>query len=94
MLMFWPHSDPFPPDPNAPPPRSGRPPRPRLANAAAVPAARDASPLERELAQLRLIGPAAGAELRRIVYRDSERAAARPPATAPSPSAPTGVRRR
>jgi hypothetical protein len=67
MRMSWPHPDRFPPDPNAPPPRSERPPRPRLAIEAPVPAARDAAPLERELAQPRLIGAAAGAELRRIV---------------------------
>jgi hypothetical protein len=92
--MNWPHSDRFPPDPNAPRSPSGRRLRPRLAIEAPAPAARDAALLERELAQLCLIGPAAGAQLRRIVYGDGDQVAARPPTTAPSRQAPTGPRRR
>jgi hypothetical protein len=66
--MLWDHSKPFPLDPNAPlsppdcaasvpPPASES---PHLAD-------RYADALERELAQMHLIGPAAGAELRCIV---------------------------
>jgi hypothetical protein len=94
MRMNWPHSDRFPPDPNVPPSPSERLPRPRLAIEAPVPAARDAALLGRELAQLRLIGPAAGAQLRRIVYGDGEQAGARLPTTASPRQAPTGPRRR
>jgi hypothetical protein len=92
--MNWLHSDPFPPDPNAPGPPSDRLTRPRLAIEAPVAAAQDAELLEREPAQLRLIGPAAGAELRRVVYGDAEQAAARLPSTAPLRQPPTGLRRR
>jgi hypothetical protein len=65
--MIWDHSDRFPPDPNAPPSPAVRAARPRAPIEGGKPAPH-ADPLERQLAQLRLIGPAAGAELRRIVY--------------------------
>jgi hypothetical protein len=70
--MTWNHSELFPRDPNAPPSPSDRTTRPRLAIEAPMAAAQNADLLDRELAQLRLIGPAAGAELRRIVYRGGE----------------------
>jgi hypothetical protein len=92
MRMNWPHPDRFPPDPNAPPPRRGRPPRPQLALEAAAPAARDAAPLERELTQPRLIGPAA-ARPRRLVHGDGDRAAHWPPTTASPREASPGPRR-
>jgi hypothetical protein len=94
MRMSRPHPDRFPPDPNAPAPPSKRVPGRPLALEAPAPAIRDAALLERELAQLSLIGPAAGAELRSIVYGDGERAAARRPTTARSPRAATRPRRR
>jgi hypothetical protein len=66
--MTWDHSEPFPPDPNAPPPPSDRGNRPRLANEGPTSPAQDADAPEREPAHVRLIGAAAGAQLRRIVY--------------------------
>lgn len=73
--MTWDPSLPFPPDPNAPPSRSHRVRRAQLAIEAPARSSPNADALERELTQLRLIGPAAGAELRRIVYGDVEQAA-------------------
>jgi hypothetical protein len=67
--MLWDHSKPFPPDPNAPPPASDRAAGfSCLAGETRTEAAQNAEPLECERAQARLIGAAAGAELRRIVY--------------------------
>jgi len=66
--MIWDHSEPFPPDPNAPPSPSDRGRPPRLANEGSTPSAQHADALERERAQVRPIGLAAGAGLRRIVY--------------------------
>ena len=76
------HSERFPPDPNAPPSPTDRVARPRPPIEGRKPAPHP-DPLERQLAQLRLIGPAGGAELRRIVYGDATfraalRAAPRP----------------
>jgi hypothetical protein len=88
--MLWHHSEPFPPDPNAPLPRPQRATQLRLATEALAPAAQDADPLERELAQLRVIGPAAGAELRRIFYGHGERTAAAPATSAACRQAPPG----
>ena len=66
-MMLWDHSEPFPPDPNAP---RSRPDRPKRLLGLAAEASEWAAPdaLERDLAQVHLIGPAAGGELRRIVY--------------------------
>ena len=65
--MIWDFSQPFPPDPNAPPSPSDRATRPRPAIEAPA-AAVNGDALEHDQAQLRLIGPAGGAELYRIVY--------------------------
>jgi hypothetical protein len=81
--MFRDQSDPFPPDPNAP--RRGIAPA-RADTFPLDPAAPPRRPacswiadaLERDLAQMRLIGPAAGAELRRIVHGDGAPEAAKP----------------
>jgi hypothetical protein len=73
VRVIWDHYVPFPPDPNAPSFPSDRLSRPRLASEASTPAAHSPDALERELAQLHLIGPAAGAELCRIVYGAGER---------------------
>jgi hypothetical protein len=71
--MFRDRSDLFPPDPNAPPPPPGRGVSvPRRMLEARAEADRNAGAFERELAQLRLIGPAAGAQLRRSVYGAGE----------------------
>lgn len=83
--LIWDHSVPFPPDPNAPSFPSDRLSRPRLASEASTPAAHIPDALERELAQLRLIGPAAGAELCRIVYGAGERGTSSRGAVACSP---------
>jgi hypothetical protein len=66
--MIWDFSQPFPPDPNAPPTPSDRASRPRPAIEAPAAAVQHGDALEHDQAQLRLIGPAGGAELRRIVY--------------------------
>jgi hypothetical protein len=73
--MIWDHSLPFPPDPNAPPSPAAGVRRARLAIEAPARSLPKADAFERELAQLRVIGPAAGAELRRIVFGDIEQAA-------------------
>jgi hypothetical protein len=66
--MLWDHSKPFPLDPNAPPPPPDCPASfPRSAPERPDVADRNPDALERELAQMHLIGPAAGAELRAIV---------------------------
>jgi hypothetical protein len=66
--MTWDHSEPFPPDPNAPPPRPDRMgPSGRMDGPPGL-AAQIVVALERQLAQLLLIGPAAGAALQRIVH--------------------------
>ena len=64
----WDHSEPFPPDPNAPPPRPDRVTPSRRMDEPPGLAAQIVVGLERELAQLLLVGPAAGAALHRIVY--------------------------
>jgi hypothetical protein len=69
MSMSWDHAEPFPRDPNAPTSPSDRVGPPRLVS----PAARIAGALDRALAQLRLIGPAAGDELRCLVYGEEIR---------------------
>jgi hypothetical protein len=74
--MSWRHGEPFPLDPNAPVPRLQPATRPRIAIEAPAAASHDVDPLERELAQLLLIGPSAGAELRRTVYGHGEPTAA------------------
>jgi hypothetical protein len=67
--MTWHPSEPFPPDPNAPPSPSHRLSRPqRIAVQAPAAASRISDALERELAQLHLVGPAGGAELHQLVY--------------------------
>jgi hypothetical protein len=66
--MIWDQSEPFPPDPNAPPSPSDRTRRRRLANEGPTSPVENADALEREPAQVRPIGQAAGAELRRMVY--------------------------
>jgi hypothetical protein len=89
--MFWHHSEPFPPDPNAPLPRPQRATQLRFATEAPAPAAQDADLLERALAQLRVIGPAAGANLRRTAYGRGERTAAAPATSAACRQAPPGA---
>jgi pimeloyl-ACP methyl ester carboxylesterase len=82
-------SDPFPIDPNAPqrrPDRAARLRHPRPA--AGAEALRTADALEREPAQLHLIGPAAGAELRRSIHGDSEHDQAPTTPTSNPPIAP------
>jgi hypothetical protein len=66
---FWHDPTPFPRDPNAPPSPSDRAPRPLPAIEAPAVGTQNADQLQRELAQLRLIGPSPGAELRRIDHR-------------------------
>jgi hypothetical protein len=66
--MIWDQSEPFPPDPNAPPSPSDRRRRRRRANEGPTSPAQNADAPGREPAQVRPIGQAAGAELRRIVY--------------------------
>jgi len=65
---FWLDPEPFPRDPNAPPSPSDRSPRPLPAAEETEPATLNADQLARQRAQSPLIGPSAGAELRRIVY--------------------------
>ena len=74
--MIWDHSEPFPPDPGPPRSPSERGRRLWLVIEAPTAAVGNAAALERELAQLQLIGPAGGAELRRLVY-GGEQASAR-----------------
>ena len=66
--MIWDFSQRFPPDPNAPPSPSDRASRPRPAIEAPAAAVQNGDAFEHDQAQLRPIGPAGGAELRRIVY--------------------------
>ena len=66
--QFWLDPKPFPRDPNAPPSPSDRSPRPLPSVGVTETATRNADRLARRQAQRRLIGPFAGAELRRIVY--------------------------
>jgi hypothetical protein len=73
--MIWDFSQPFPPDPNAPPSPSDRASRPRPAIEAPAAAVQNGDALEHDQAQLRLIGPAGGAELPQRL-RGGERAAA------------------
>lgn len=69
--MFHDHREPFPPDPNAPTTKRDRAAGfPRLVLQAPTDVEQIALAIERGLEQVRLIGPAAGAELRRIVYGD------------------------
>jgi hypothetical protein len=68
--MTWHPSEPFPPDPNAPPSPSHRVSRPRRIAIEAPAAAWISDALERELAQLHLIGPTGGAELHQLVHGD------------------------
>ena len=66
--MIWDQSEPFPPDPNAPRTPSDRRRRPRLADTGPTASAQSADALDRESAEVRPIGQAAGDELRRMVY--------------------------
>jgi hypothetical protein len=66
--MPWDHTQPFPPDPNAPATRRTRPSTPPPASATTTAAAQHPAALDRALAQLRLIGPAAGNDLRRLIH--------------------------
>jgi hypothetical protein len=66
--MIWDQSEPFPPDPNAPQSPADRRRRQRLADEGPPSPAENADALDRRSAQVRPIGQAAGAELRRIVY--------------------------
>ena len=88
--MIWDFSQPFPPDPNAPPSPSDRASRPRPAVEAPATAVQNGDALEHDQAQLRLIGPAGDAELDRIVYG----AASEPqPTQVPARTPPIGRRR-
>lgn len=88
--MIWHHSEPFPPDPGPTRSPSERGRRLWLVIEAPTAAVGNAAALERELAQLQLIGTARGAELRRLVY-GREQASARPRTRAPSGTSPTGA---
>jgi hypothetical protein len=90
MGMIWDHSEPFPPDAGAPQSPSERGRRPWLVIEAPTAAVQVADALERELAQLQLIGPAAGAELRRLVH-GGEQASVRLRTQALSGTSPTGA---
>jgi hypothetical protein len=65
--MLWDHLEPFPQDPNAPSPRSFDVGESRVARQDPALSTQCTDALDRALAQLTLIGPAAGAELRRVV---------------------------
>jgi hypothetical protein len=88
--MIWDFSRRFPPDPNAPPTPSDRPSRPRPAIEAPAAAVQNGDALEHDQAQPRLIGPAGGAELRRIVYGATSEPQ---PTQVPARTPPIGHRR-
>jgi hypothetical protein len=88
--MIWDFSERFPLDPNGPPAPSDGASRPRPASEAPAAAMQHGDALERDLAQLPLIGPAGGAELRRIVYgAASEPHPTQVPSRTPPRRAPT-----
>jgi hypothetical protein len=88
--MIWDFSQPFPLDPNAPPSPSDRASRPRPTIEAPAADVQNGDAREHDQAQLRLIGPAGGAELRRMVYGAASEAQ---PTQVPARTPPIGRRR-